>query len=167
MSTISQYIGTSARTNVEQAIAKAKENEAFNAVLSLSEERALKRADQVDRGEILGRLAGVPFIAKDNFLTLGGTTTAASEFLKDFKAPLQARVRFVLAKRTSMLLRMGEAPRTLLLVRPRMLLTRNGLPEDRAVGRRLWSRWTLCHLHWEAIRAVLSASQRALTVLSA
>jgi aspartyl-tRNA(Asn)/glutamyl-tRNA(Gln) amidotransferase subunit A len=90
MSTISQYIGTSARTNVEQAIAKAKENEAFNAVLSLSEERALKRADQVDRGEILGRLAGVPFIAKDNFLTLGGTTTAASEFLKDFKAPLQA-----------------------------------------------------------------------------
>jgi aspartyl-tRNA(Asn)/glutamyl-tRNA(Gln) amidotransferase subunit A len=90
MSTISQYIGTSARTNVEQAIAKAKENEAFNAVLSLSEERALKRADLVDRGEILGRLAGVPFIAKDNFLTLGGTTTAASEFLKDFKAPLQA-----------------------------------------------------------------------------
>jgi aspartyl-tRNA(Asn)/glutamyl-tRNA(Gln) amidotransferase subunit A len=90
MSTISQYIGTSARQNVEQAIVKAKENEAFNAVLSLSEERALERADQVDRGEIPGRLAGVPFIAKDNFLTLGGTTTAASEFLKDFKAPLQA-----------------------------------------------------------------------------
>jgi aspartyl-tRNA(Asn)/glutamyl-tRNA(Gln) amidotransferase subunit A len=90
MGVISQFIGTSARQNVEQAIAKAKENGAFNAVLSLSEERALERADQVDRGEISGRLAGVPFIAKDNFLTLGGTTTAASEFLKDFKAPLQA-----------------------------------------------------------------------------
>jgi aspartyl-tRNA(Asn)/glutamyl-tRNA(Gln) amidotransferase subunit A len=90
MSTISQFIGTNARQSVEQAIAKARENEAFNAVLSLCEERALDRADQVDRGEISGRLAGVPFIAKDNFLTLGGTTTAASEFLKDFKAPLQA-----------------------------------------------------------------------------
>jgi aspartyl-tRNA(Asn)/glutamyl-tRNA(Gln) amidotransferase subunit A len=90
MSTISQFIGRNARQNVEQAIAKVRDNEAFNAVLSLSEERALERADQVDRGEISGRLAGVPFIAKDNFLTLGGTTTAASEFLKDFKAPLQA-----------------------------------------------------------------------------
>jgi aspartyl-tRNA(Asn)/glutamyl-tRNA(Gln) amidotransferase subunit A len=90
MGVISQFIGMSARSNVEQAIVKARENEAFNAVLSLSEERALERADQVDRGEISGRLAGVPFIAKDNFLTLGGTTTAASEFLKDFKAPLQA-----------------------------------------------------------------------------
>lgn len=90
MGLISQFIGTSARQNIERAIAKTKQNEAFNAVLSLSEERALDRADKVDRGEISGRLAGVPFIAKDNFLTLGGTTTAASEFLKDFKAPLQA-----------------------------------------------------------------------------
>lgn len=90
MSVIADFTTTSARQNVEQAIAKARENEAFHAVLSLTEARALERADQVDRGEITGRLAGVPFIAKDNFLTLGDTTTAASEFLKDFKAPLQA-----------------------------------------------------------------------------
>ena len=32
----------------------------------------------------------MPFIAKDNFLTLGGTTTAASHFLENFEAPLQA-----------------------------------------------------------------------------
>jgi Asp-tRNA(Asn)/Glu-tRNA(Gln) amidotransferase A subunit family amidase len=35
-------------------------------------------------------LAGVPFIAKDNFLTLGGKTTAASNILKPFEAPYQA-----------------------------------------------------------------------------
>jgi aspartyl-tRNA(Asn)/glutamyl-tRNA(Gln) amidotransferase subunit A len=90
MSTIADFIGVSARKNVEGAIAKARENEQFNAVLSSTEVRALQRADAVDRGEITGSLAGVPFIAKDNFLTLGGTTTAASTFLESFTAPLQA-----------------------------------------------------------------------------
>jgi aspartyl-tRNA(Asn)/glutamyl-tRNA(Gln) amidotransferase subunit A len=90
MSIISDFIGTSARQNVESAIAKARDAESFHAILSLTEARALERADAVDRGEITGRLAGVPFIAKDNFLTLGGTTTAASNFLENFHAPLQA-----------------------------------------------------------------------------
>ena len=87
---ISDFSGVSARESVQQAIAKARDNEAFHALLSLSEERALERADKVDAGEITGRLAGVPFIAKDNFLTVGDTTTAASKFLEGFKAPLQA-----------------------------------------------------------------------------
>jgi aspartyl-tRNA(Asn)/glutamyl-tRNA(Gln) amidotransferase subunit A len=90
MSTITDFIGVSARKNVEEAIAKAHAQESFHALLSLTEERALERADAVDRGEITGRLAGVPFIAKDNFLTLGGTTTAASNILENFHAPLQA-----------------------------------------------------------------------------
>ena len=90
MSVISEFIGRSARENVLAAIAKAHENEDFNAVLAYSEARALERADKVDSGEITGRLAGVPFIAKDNFLTLGAPTTASSNFLKDFQAPLQA-----------------------------------------------------------------------------
>ncbi|OYW84952.1 aspartyl/glutamyl-tRNA amidotransferase subunit A, partial [Candidatus Saccharibacteria bacterium 32-49-10] len=87
---ISDLSGISARENVASAIAKAREHEAFNAVLSLSETRALERADAVDRGEITGRLAGVPFIAKDNFLTFETTTTASSKFLETFTAPLQA-----------------------------------------------------------------------------
>jgi len=87
---ISDYTGISARENVETALRKAKGHEAFHAVLSLSEKRALERADKVDAGEITGRLAGIPFIAKDNFLTIGDTTTAASSFLEDFSAPLQA-----------------------------------------------------------------------------
>ncbi|MDB5162872.1 MAG: gatA [Candidatus Saccharibacteria bacterium] len=90
MTVIADYIGRTARENVVNALLKARENEEFNAILSYSEERALERADKVDSGEITGRLAGVPFIAKDNFLTLGVTTSAASNFLKDFKAPLQA-----------------------------------------------------------------------------
>ncbi|HEY8886353.1 MAG TPA: Asp-tRNA(Asn)/Glu-tRNA(Gln) amidotransferase subunit GatA [Candidatus Microsaccharimonas sp.] len=90
MSTIADFIGVSARKNVEEAIAKARANESFHALLSFTEARALERADAVDRGEITGSLAGVPFIAKDNFLTLGGTTTAASKILEHFEAPLQA-----------------------------------------------------------------------------
>jgi aspartyl-tRNA(Asn)/glutamyl-tRNA(Gln) amidotransferase subunit A len=90
MSVIKDYIGKSARANVETAIARARELEDFHALLSFTEARALERADAVDRGEIGGRLAGVPFIVKDNFLTLGGTTTAASTFLENFEAPLQA-----------------------------------------------------------------------------
>ena len=90
MTTIADYTGKSARENVAAAIAKARENESFNAVLSLIEERALERAEKVDASEITGRLAGVPFIAKDNFLTFGGTTTAASKILENFIAPLQA-----------------------------------------------------------------------------
>lgn len=90
MSTISDFLGKSARDNVAQAIAAAKGHESFHALLSLTEERALERAALVDSGEITGRLAGVPFIAKDNFLTFGGPTTAASHFLETFNAPLQA-----------------------------------------------------------------------------
>lgn len=90
MSTISDFIGNSARQNVQNALDKAKSNDAFHAILSYSEERAFERAAKVDAGEITGRLAGVPFIAKDNFLTIGDTTTAASKFLENFKAPLQS-----------------------------------------------------------------------------
>ena len=44
----------------------------------------------VKSGKNAGRLAGVPFIAKDNFLVFGAETTAASNILKGFEAPYQA-----------------------------------------------------------------------------
>jgi aspartyl-tRNA(Asn)/glutamyl-tRNA(Gln) amidotransferase subunit A len=90
MSRISDFLNTSARENVEHALRRAKENEAYHALLSLTEERALERADAVDRGEITGVLAGVPFVVKDNFLAYGAPTTAASRMLEHFTAPLQA-----------------------------------------------------------------------------
>lgn len=88
--TIADYTGKSAVDNVKAALAAARENEEYHSLLSLIEERALERAEKVDAGEITGRLAGVPFVAKDNFLTFGSATTAAAKILENFEAPLQA-----------------------------------------------------------------------------
>ncbi len=90
MVTISDFAHMTAVEAVTQAIEKARSHTDFNAILSLNEERALERAVRIDKGEFTGRLAGIPFIAKDNFLTIGGTTTAASTMLQAFEAPLQS-----------------------------------------------------------------------------
>ena len=87
---ISDYLKTSAVDNVKGSIAAAKENASYDALLSLTEDRALERAAAVDRGEIAGRLAGVPFVVKDNFLAFGAPSTAASKMLEIFQTPLQA-----------------------------------------------------------------------------
>ncbi|MES2875918.1 MAG: Asp-tRNA(Asn)/Glu-tRNA(Gln) amidotransferase subunit GatA [Patescibacteria group bacterium] len=92
MPKISYYIGRSARQNVEEALAAARGHEDYHAFLSLTDKRALERADKVDAGEITGRLAGVPFAVKDNYLAFGAPTTAASHMLENFHAPLQATV---------------------------------------------------------------------------
>lgn len=79
---------------VEQALQTIDAKKEFDAVLATIHERARERAKMIDekvsRGENAGRLAGVPFIAKDNFLTFGTETTAASNILKGFDAPYQA-----------------------------------------------------------------------------
>lgn len=79
---------------VEEAYARLEKAKDFKTTISLTKERAMKRANAVDQavqaGETVGRLAGVPFIAKDNFLTFGGKTTAASNILKPFEAPYQS-----------------------------------------------------------------------------
>ena len=86
--------GATARQQVERALERARGSEAYHALLSLTEERALRRADEIDAkraaGESAGRLAGVPFVVKDNFLAFGAPTTAASKMLENFDAPLQA-----------------------------------------------------------------------------
>ncbi|MDO8591522.1 MAG: Asp-tRNA(Asn)/Glu-tRNA(Gln) amidotransferase subunit GatA [bacterium] len=79
---------------VKQSLERIKKNKDFDAIISVMEDRALERAGEIDervkKGEKVGRLAGVPFIAKDNFLTFGGRTTAASNMLREFEAPYQA-----------------------------------------------------------------------------
>src|SRR3989344_758560 len=81
---------------VKQSLVSINESKDYDAIISTLEERAFKRAQDIDKkvaaGHKVGRLAGVPFIAKDNFLTFGGRTTAASNMLKDFEAPYQATV---------------------------------------------------------------------------
>lgn len=79
---------------VEQALKTIEEKKQFNAVIADVAERARTRAKEIDervaKGEQVGKLAGVPFIAKDNFLTFGSETTAASNILKGFNAPYQS-----------------------------------------------------------------------------
>jgi len=87
---LAQIKNSSARTVVEDSLERARNNESYHALLNLTSNRALKRADEVDSGKITGKLAGVPFVVKDNFLAFGAPTTAASKMLENFDAPLQA-----------------------------------------------------------------------------
>ncbi len=79
---------------VEEALVKAKNAKEFNAFTSLIKDRALERAKEIDekisKGEKVGELAGVPFVAKDNFLVFGSPSTASSKMLEHFMTPIQA-----------------------------------------------------------------------------
>ncbi len=80
---------------VDKALVRIAEiDPTYNAVITTLETSARKRAQiidaQIKSGKKAGRLAGVPFIAKDNFLVFGGETTAGSNMLKGFVAPYQS-----------------------------------------------------------------------------
>ncbi len=85
---------TSAVQMVKEALEKAKKYSDYHIFVSLNEETALKKAEEIDekiaRGEKVGRLAGVPYACKDNFLSEEGNTTASSKILEPFKAPITA-----------------------------------------------------------------------------
>ncbi len=86
----------SALKNVELALKTIAGKAEYMAIIAPIEERARERAKEIDarvkKGDKIGRLAGVPFIVKDNFLTVGSETTAASNILRGFEAPYQATV---------------------------------------------------------------------------
>ena len=85
---------TTARAEVERALRAAQDNDELHALLETFDDEALRRADEIDakikRGEQVGRLAGVPYVAKDNFLTTIGHTTAAAKILENFESPIDA-----------------------------------------------------------------------------
>lgn len=87
---------TKAQELVEQALTTIASKTEYNAIIATTEDRARERAAAIDakvaKGENAGRLAGVPFIAKDNFLVYGAETTAASNMLRGFVAPYQSSV---------------------------------------------------------------------------
>lgn len=78
---------------VESSLKAIDAGRDYHAILE-KHEGALERAKEIDekikKGEKVGRLAGIPFIAKDNFLTKDTHTTASSNILKPFKAPYQS-----------------------------------------------------------------------------
>lgn len=79
---------------IKEALAKAKEYEKYNCFLSLHEEEALAKAEEIDekiaKGEKVGRLAGVPYGLKANFSSRVGETTAAALILEGYKSPVTA-----------------------------------------------------------------------------
>lgn len=79
---------------VKDALEKAKHFADYNIFTFLNEEGALKKAREIDakiaRGEKVGRLAGVPYALKDNFLSPEGETTASAHILQGFVSPVTA-----------------------------------------------------------------------------
>ena len=79
---------------VRAALDKAKEFEDYHCFISMNEARALDKAREIDekiaRGEKVGRLAGVPYALKDNYLSPEGVTTAAARMLDNFPSPITA-----------------------------------------------------------------------------
>jgi aspartyl-tRNA(Asn)/glutamyl-tRNA(Gln) amidotransferase subunit A len=71
-------------------------NPSLNAFNLVDAERALTRAQEIDRrraaGETLGPLAGVPIALKDNMSVRGMRTTASSRILEDYVPPYDATV---------------------------------------------------------------------------
>jgi len=70
------------------------ETDKIHAFITVTTERALERAAEIDRrlaaGEDPGTLAGVPFTVKDIFCTRGVLTSAGSRILGNFIAPYTA-----------------------------------------------------------------------------
>ncbi len=79
---------------VQASLSRISETSDFHAILEVSP-IALDDAKAVEARLAAGEslpLAGIPFIAKDNFLTIGTHTTAASHILEPFKAPYEGAV---------------------------------------------------------------------------
>ena len=76
-------------------LAKNSGKDGINAVLTVCEKEALEQAKKADerikKGEI-SELTGIPYLAKDNYLTKGIKTTAASKILENYIAPFSATV---------------------------------------------------------------------------
>ncbi len=79
----------------------------LNACLAIDTAGALKAAEEADRrlgrGE-KGGLLGIPFLAKDNIMTKGIVTTAASKMLEKYVAPYDATIIKMLKKAGAVLL---------------------------------------------------------------
>ena len=67
-----------------------KHNDDLNVYHEVYTERALQRAEAVDKGEVTGELAGVPIALKDLLCTDYGHTTCSSKMLENFKSPYNA-----------------------------------------------------------------------------
>lgn len=79
-----------------KCLQRIKKTRHLNAYITVTEEVAMKQAQQADhrlsRGKALGPLDGVPFSVKDNFCTESVETTCASRMLRGYSPPFNATV---------------------------------------------------------------------------
>ena len=79
---------------VQEALDKAEHYADHYVFTYINKEKALKKAKEIDekiaRREKVGRLAGVPYALKDNFLSPEGETTASAHILEGFTSPVTA-----------------------------------------------------------------------------
>jgi aspartyl-tRNA(Asn)/glutamyl-tRNA(Gln) amidotransferase subunit A len=68
----------------------AKHNPGLNSFREVIGKYALKRAGQVDSGEVTGKLAGVPIAIKDCMCHTEGTTACSSKMLEHYRSPFTA-----------------------------------------------------------------------------
>lgn len=84
----------SAVSLVKEALEKAHRYQETHHIFTFINDAALEKAAEIDRriqnGENIGRLAGVPYALKDNFLTPEGETTASAHILEGFTSPVTA-----------------------------------------------------------------------------
>ncbi|KAK5885973.1 hypothetical protein CesoFtcFv8_017056 [Champsocephalus esox] len=75
---------------------RIKKTQHLNAYITVTEELALKQAQEAEtrllQGTPRGPLDGIPFAVKDNFCTENIKTTCASRMLKDYTPPFNATV---------------------------------------------------------------------------
>ena len=99
---------TSSVELTEACLARIKEiDPKVKAMLTVCEDEALKAAKDADERRVKGEkgdLLGIPYIAKDNILTRGIRTTAASKILDNYIAPYDATIIKKLKKAGAVLL---------------------------------------------------------------
>lgn len=80
----------------KKCLSLIKKTKYLNAYITVSEELALKQAEESEKrykqGQSLGYLDGIPVAVKDNFSTSGIETTCASNMLKGYLPPYNATV---------------------------------------------------------------------------
>lgn len=93
---------------VEYYLAKIDETKQLNICLTVLDQAAREKAKAIDArivaGEKIGLLEGIPYTAKDMFMTAGVRTTAASQILDGYIAPYSATVIEKLDKAGAILL---------------------------------------------------------------
>ncbi|MDN3506349.1 MAG: Asp-tRNA(Asn)/Glu-tRNA(Gln) amidotransferase subunit GatA [Simkaniaceae bacterium] len=99
----------SAAEIVKSYLERIKQHDSeLNAFLAVFDKRAMERAKALDakreRGESLGRLAGIPIAIKDNILIEDELCTCASKMLENYKAPYSATVVRLLEQEDAILI---------------------------------------------------------------